>query len=327
MMASLEAFRQPITATGNNSGEVPASTWGLIHTGVVNTEYTGQGIKVAILDTGLNCHCPDFQNRHIVSRSFVKNETAHDGNGHGTHCTGIALGPGKPLKGPRYGVASGASIYVAKVLPDAGMANTRFVLEGIEWALDNQCRVISISLGNRVRFGETHSTSFERLGQQALASGSLVIASAGNDSYRDIDRLLPVSHPANCPSFLTVGAVDEQYKMYNRCNRTLNHGGGKVDLVAPGVGIHSAWTGSENYRTLDGTSMATSFVVGIAALWIEAFPEINVIELKNKLLAAASAIELPKEDVGAGLVQAPAQRLETYEFEVERHLVKHRRAT
>lgn len=306
-MSSSEALEQAITPGYNNMDKAASMTWGLIHTGVDDTDYTGQGVNVAILDTGLNLNHPDFESRNIITKSFVVNETVHDSNGHGTHCAGIALGSSKPMTGPRYGVANDANIYIAKVLPDAGMANTRFVLDGIAWALENQCQVISISLGNRVRFGETHSPSFEQLGQQALAQGSLIIASAGNDSYRDIDRLLPVSHPANCPSFLAVGAVDQQNKMYNRCNRALNHGGGKIDLVAPGVGIYSAWSVPDNYRLLDGTSMASSFVAGITALWIEAFPDLNIIELKNKLLTAAASIGLAKEDVGAGLVQAPGK--------------------
>lgn len=297
---------EPAQATGCTIGsESRSMTWGLVHCGVKNTGYTGQGVDVAILDTGLNLQHPDFKGRHIVSKSFAVNESVKDGNGHGTHCAGITLGPNKPVKGPRYGIAHGANIYIAKVLPDAGTANTRFVLQGLEWALENQCRIISISLGNRVRFGETHSPSFEQLGQQAAAQGSLIIASAGNDSYRDIDRLLPVSHPANCPSFLAVGAIDKYGKMYHRCNRSLNQGGGKVEVVAPGVDIHSAWSSPENYRSLDGTSMATSFVAGIAALWLEAYPDIHMSELKNRMLQAAAPLELPEEDIGAGLVQAP----------------------
>lgn len=298
-------LEQPLKQTSISRDEPLSLTWGLTHVGVSGTKFTGQGVKVAILDTGCNLDHADFSNRNVIAKSFVANESAHDGNGHGTHCAGIVLGSCTPQRGPRYGVAYGADIYIAKVLPDAGIANTRYVLQGIEWALDNQCRIISISLGNRVRYGESHSPAYEQLAQHALKQGSLIIAPAGNDSYRDIDRLLPVSHPANCPSILAVGAVDMQNKLYDRSNRSINPGGGNVGLVAPGVSIHSAWSSPEHYKTLDGTSMASSFVAGIAALWIEANPGISPIALKQKLLSTAIPLDLPQEDGGAGLVQAP----------------------
>ncbi len=304
-MPKLNTLESVLPSVTNGTDCDLTMTWGLKQTGVSNTRYTGKGIKVAVLDTGLNLHHPDFNTRVIHSKSFAVNETVHDGNGHGTHCAGIVFGSDKSSKRLCYGVAPGAEIYIAKVLPDSGMANTRYVLQGLEWALEMKCQIISLSLGNKVRYGENHSPSFEQLAQQALAQGSLIIASAGNDSYRDIDRLSPISHPANCPSILAVGAVDELGKMYERCNRSFNSAGGKMDLVAPGVDIYSAWLPPENYRSLDGTSMASSFVAGVAALWAEAYPGIGAEELKDKLLSAAKDMKLPKEDMGEGLVQVP----------------------
>src|SRR3546814_19432184 len=105
---------------------------------------------------------PDFSGRQIVSRSFVDDRDAHDGKGHGTHCAGIACGPAFPTAAPRYGVAGAAQLFVGKVLGDEGRGDDGGVLEGINWAIENQCDIVSMSLGSTLASGQTYSKVFER---------------------------------------------------------------------------------------------------------------------------------------------------------------------
>src|SRR5690606_4365372 len=136
------------------------STWGLQLTGASASTYTGSGIRIAILDTGLDHHHPDFTGRAIVARSFIDGADAHDGNGHGTHCAGIAMGPRHPNQAPRYGVAGDADMYIGKVLGDEGGGADGAVLDGINWAVENACHIVSMSLGSAVRPGDGYSRIF-----------------------------------------------------------------------------------------------------------------------------------------------------------------------
>ncbi len=135
--------------------DTASATWGLHATGVLNSSFTGRGIKVAVLDTGLDTRHPDFQNRRIQTQSFISGETAMDAHGHGTHCTGTACGPLRPSEGPRYSVAYEADIFHGKVLSDSGSGGDGGILAGIGWAMANGCQVISMSLGRATRPGET----------------------------------------------------------------------------------------------------------------------------------------------------------------------------
>ena len=195
-------------------------------------------------------------------------------------------------------------MFSGKVLRNSGAAHSRYVFEGIEWALNNACRIISISLGNRVRKGVVYSTSFEKAAQAAAKKNALIIAAVGNDSYRHLQRLLPVSEPANCPSIMSVGAVNQIEEMYNRSNAGINPNGGNVDLVGPGVSIRSSYVGKSQYKKLNGTSMATSFVAAIAAQYMEAFPNKTPTEIRALLTKNARPLHLSERDAGAGLVQA-----------------------
>jgi len=142
----------------------PSHTWGLIATRSAISRLTGQGIKVAVLDTGLFLAHPDFIGRSVVSRSFIPGVvSANDGHGHGTHCTGTACGALKPAVGPRYGIAHKANIFIAKVLSDQGSGVDGGILAGIDWAIANKCHVISMSLGANV---PTTTSFYETAGQR-----------------------------------------------------------------------------------------------------------------------------------------------------------------
>lgn len=279
-------------------------TWGIQETKVAESSYTGKGVRVAVLDTGLDLTHPDFAGRSIVSQSFIEDEQVQDGNGHGTHCAGIAAGPAKPSVLPRYGVAGEAELYIGKVLSNEGGGADGGVLEGINWAIENECRVVSMSLGSTLQDGQAYSEIFEEVAKRALAAGTVIIAAAGNDSRRP-DYIAPVSHPANCPSIVAVAAVDSSLQVAAFSSGGLVQEGGQVDVAAPGVAVLSAWPEPERYNTISGTSMATPFVSGIAALHAQAQPDARGRVLLSLVLQGTRRLALPSRDVGAGLIQAP----------------------
>lgn len=296
----------PTNQTRSVQAEVDESTvtWGLQATKAINSRFSGQGIKVAILDTGFDFTHPDFLGRQIASKSFVEDEDVQDGHGHGTHCVGTACGPQTPGTLPRYGVAYDAEIFVGKVLSNQGSGTDSQILQGIEWAIANGCHIISMSLGSPTRRGQSYSRIYEAVAQRALDRGTLIVAAAGNESRRSSGIINPVARPANCPSILAVAALDVQEQVANFSNRGLNLDGGQVDIAGPGVAVRSTWVMPTQYRTISGTSMATPHVAGIAALHAEA-RGVKGHELWNWLIRNARRLPLPSRDVGAGLVQAP----------------------
>lgn len=279
-------------------------SWGIAAVGADRSMYTGKGMRIAILDTGLDLQHPDFQNRAITARSFIEGEEPQDRNGHGTHCAGIAAGPVLPGAVPRYGVAGEAGLFIGKVLSDEGGGSDGSVLQGIDWAAENHCEIISMSLGSPALPGEPHSTVFETVARRALEAGTLIVAAAGNESRRP-EYIAPVGHPANCPSILAVGAVDRDMQVAPFSCGGLSGGGGEVDLAAPGVDIPSAWPMPQGHNTISGTSMATPFVAGVAALHGQADPGLRGAALAARLVESAWSPGLPQRDVGAGIVQAP----------------------
>lgn len=277
-------------------GEV---TWGLNKTGVAGSRYAGLGVRIAILDTGMDRGHLDFGGRHIVSKSFVTGETIDDYDGHGTHCLGTACGPVRPSVPPRYGIAHNCEILIAKVLDRHGLGRSGDILQGIDWALRQKCQIISMSIAAQVSPEEPFSIAYESVARRALDRGTLIVAAAGNDSQRELgEQPKPVSHPANCPSILAVGAVDVRLKVAGFSN------GGSVGIAAPGVNVYSCSAGSKPYDTLSGTSMAAPHVAGIAALHAEAKGVVGR-DLWESVTTGALSIDEPASDVGAGVVQAP----------------------
>jgi subtilisin family serine protease len=275
------------------------ATWGLQVTNVVQSPYSGRDVKVAVLDTGLNLAHPDFAGRKITSQSFVPGESVEDGYGHGTHCIGTACGPLRPPTLPRYGVAHESEIFVGKVLNDRGSGSDGQILAGINWAVANRCRVVSMSLGALTTVGETFSPIWEGVARQASEAGTLIIAAAGNTG-----PFGPVNRPANCPSIMAIAAVDVRLKVASFSAPARNPDG-LVDIAGPGVDVYSTVPMPTRYQTFSGTSMATPHVAGIAALLAEANPEASPAEIWRRLIQTARPLRLPSRRVGAGLVQAP----------------------
>jgi subtilisin len=247
-----EPITEPLAAL--NEAEL---TWGLQVTRAGSSRRTGRGIRVAVLDTGLDLQHPDFATRVIEAQSFVAGQAVQDGHGHGTHCIGTSCGPAAPQRLPRYGVATGAEIFAGKVLSNQGSGADRGILAGIQWAMVNRCAVVSMSLGAPTQIGAPPSRIFDQVGQRALRAGTLIVAAAGNDSNRP-SVVSPVSHPANCPSIMAVAAVDQQLRVARFSNAGLNPRGGQVDIAGPGVAVHSSWPRPVLYNRISGTSMATA---------------------------------------------------------------------
>ncbi|MFC4852532.1 S8 family peptidase [Actinophytocola glycyrrhizae] len=293
----------PVTDSEPQAVDETVFTWGLQVTGAPNSTATGEGVRVAVLDTGFDLEHPDFADRTVMSESFVQGEEAQDGHGHGTHCVGTSCGPREPGNGPGYGVAYKSEIYVGKVLSNQGSGADGGILSGIDWAMKNGCAVVSMSLGAPTQPGQAYSRTFERVATRALEKGTLIIAAAGNESDRRSDRINPVGHPANCPSIMAVSAIDAATRMAWFSCGTVDVTGA-IDLTGPGFDVYSSWPLPLRYKTISGTSMATPHAAGIAALVAQATGA-RGLELWARLSQFARRLPLPCTDVGAGLMQAP----------------------
>ena len=279
---------------GDVSAAAIGATWGLRACKVPPSNFDGNGIKVAVLDTGFDLGHPEFAGRPIVSNTFA-GQPVQDLNGHGTHTAGTACGPQSPA-GPlqRYGIAFRARMFIGKVLTNSGSGTQAGVLAGMNWAIANRCEVISMSLGAAI----PPQPSYTVAGAAALAAGCLIVAAAGNSSSRP-GTIRPAGAPANSPTIVSVGALDSSLRVASFSD------GGKVDIAGPGVNVFSSWPRPQLHNTISGTSMATPHVAGCAALWAQSNASLRGLALRAKLTSTARHLPFPATDVGAGLVQAP----------------------
>ncbi len=268
--------------------QVQGATWGLVQCKVPPSTRSGLGIKVAVLDTGMDLGHPDFPGRVAASASFV-GEPVQDLHSHGTHCIGTACGPKAPAGAtPRYGVAYQARIFVGKVLTNSGGGTSGSVLAGMNWAIANRCQVISMSLGAQTAVQAAYTAA----GNAALANGCLIIAAAGNAAAA-------TGAPANSPSIMSVASLDPTLGPSSFSNF------GKVEIAAPGRDVFSSVPRPNRYGIKSGTSMATPHVAGVAALWAQTSASLRGRLLWRKLQATARPLPFPPARVGRGLVQAP----------------------
>lgn len=306
----LERSTVPAKLAMRLAEDTSALTYGLQMIGFKEGQpkLTGKGVRVAVLDTGIDIDHPDFEDRFENEdrlRSFIDNEDIRDVVGHGTHCAGTVGGPLNPTRERRYGVAPECDLYIGKVLDNNGRGWDSDILDGISWAIQQKCRVISLSLGSRRGRGEAYSEPYERVAQRLMnrVDGTLMIAAAGNESMRHLGRIAPVGNPAACPSLLSVAAVDRVAQVaWFSCGQQDSIG--LVNVAAPGVRIYSSVPGG-GFGFKSGTSMATPHVAGIAALIFEKNPGFTPGEAWTQIASSAKPLPLPNSDVGRGLAQVP----------------------
>ncbi|GAA2756499.1 S8 family peptidase [Actinopolymorpha rutila] len=268
--------------------------------------YTGAGVKVAVLDTGIDTTHPDLAGRVGAAHNFTDTADAGDRFGHGTHVASIVGGSGAASDGARKGVAYGANLLNGKVLGDDGSGAMSWIIAGMEWAAgDEHADIVNMSLGSdpTVYGSNLVTAAVDRLSSD---DGTLFVVAAGNDGCDAC-----VLAPGDAPSALTVGAVDRGDQLADFSSR----GPGPVnlalkpDITAPGVGIWAARAedaqlgGSGPYLQLSGTSMATPHVAGAAALLSQARPDMTGPELKAALMSTAvPTAGLREYQQGAGRV-------------------------
>ncbi|NUR97309.1 MAG: S8 family peptidase, partial [Kribbellaceae bacterium] len=249
---------------------------------------TGQGVDVAVLDTGIDAAHPDFGGRIVASQSFVPGEDVTDRNGHGTHVASTIAGTGAASGGKEQGVAPGAGLHIGKVLGDDGSGQDSWILAGMEWAArDQHAKVISMSLGSGPTDGSDPMS--QAVNTLSAETGALFVIAAGNsgpDPYS-------VSAPGAADAALTVGAVDGNDRLAPFSSRgpRLGDSGLKPDLTAPGVDVLAARSqyspeGEGSYIAMSGTSMATPHVAGAAALLAHEHPDWTGRQLKDALVSS-----------------------------------------
>ena len=266
---------------------VSGATWGLIKCKVPPSLRSGAGIKVAVLDGGMDLGHPDFAGRTFVTQTFV-GQPVNDPVGHATHIIGTACGPKAPAGAtPRYGIGYKTLIHLGRVLSNGG-GTTATVLAGVNWAITNRCPAILLALGS----ASPAQAAYTAAGAAALNKGCLMIAAAGSGGG-------PTSSPANSPTIMAVASVDPTLVPSAFSNV------GKIEIAAPGRDVFSSVPRPVKYQTQSGTSQAAAHVAGCAALWAESSPSLRGLALWKKLQATARHLPFPSTRVGAGLVQAP----------------------
>ncbi|MGW0121807.1 S8 family peptidase [Streptomyces sp. NPDC003327] len=265
------------TFTINATQENPPS-WGLDRVDQTDTagdrKYTypdggGEGVTAYVIDTGVRVSHQDFGGRAADGFDAVDNDqTAQDGNGHGTHVAGT-------IAGTTHGIAKKAKIVAVRVLDDNGSGTTEQVIAGIDWVTKNHQgpSVANMSLGGGA------DPALDEAVQKAIASGVTFGVAAGNESA-DAGQ----GSPSRVPEAITVASSTKDDQQSDFSNF-----GSVVDLYAPGSDITSTWNDSDTgTKTISGTSMATPHVVGAAAVYLAGHPDATPAQVADALTGGAT---------------------------------------
>ena len=278
-----------------------ALNWGHLVTNVASARekfgVTGEGVKVAIISTGIDVNHEVFEAREIKARSFIPSgepdSKIHDSDGDGTFLAGLITS-----------IAPNCQLYIAKALRNDGVTSNGqdpWILPAIEWAIEEECDIILLPLGTNLPDGE-YPQSYQTLAQHALSRGCLVVGSAGNMSDRLNASIASVSRPANCPSIVAVTSVDRKLAVSNFAPRGTD--ASPIHLAAPGEKILSI-APDDQMELRTGTNVSAAYVAGILALVKEGSPNKSGLDLYNSVRNSAQKPNA-KEDYGHGLVDAKA---------------------
>ncbi|MBP0726862.1 S8 family serine peptidase [Bacillus sp. RG28] len=282
---SIEESNKPNIKVKQKDKNEDIETWGNTAIGAdlahIN-KYSGKKVKIALLDTGVSEH-PELKVKEGVS--FVDGVNSFsDDNGHGTHVAGIISA--QKDKSGIVGVAPDAEIYPVKVLDKEGTGSYSQVIDGIEWAIEKNVDIISMSFG-----GTIFSQSLYDEIKKAYDHGIIIVAAAGNSGYGEETEL----YPARYPEVVSVGAVS---KYFSRAN--FSSTGSSLDIMAPGTDIYSL-TNDGGYVSKSGTSMAVPFVTGSAALLLSSDKKLTNKEVVEKLYSTSTPLGNSNE-YGKGLI-------------------------
>ncbi|MFJ6834377.1 S8 family peptidase [Streptomyces sp. NPDC091209] len=275
--------------------------------------YDGTGVKIAVLDTGVDRTHDDLKTQVIAEKNFSGSPDTVDHVGHGTHVASIAAGTGARSGGTYKGVAPGAKVISGKVLNDEGFGDDSAIIAGMEWAADEGADVVNLSLGSSDSPGVDPLE--EEVNRLSAEKGILFAVAAGNDGEYGEST---VGSPGSADAALTVGAVDKDDKLasFSSIGPRVGDGAVKPDVTAPGVAITAAAASGSQFDTdpgiphpapgylqLDGTSMATPHVAGAAAILKQQHPTWTAAELKGALIASAKGGDYTVFQQGSGRIQ------------------------
>ncbi len=279
-------------AASDSSGSAP-QTWALdaIDAPKARGLGTGQGVVVAVLDTGVSVSHPDLSGRLLSGWNFVQNNgDTSDDAGHGTFVAGLIAGASGT---DHEGVAPGASILPVKILDRNGVGSTASFVAGINYAVESGARIINISAS-----GASDSAALNDALANAEAHGVLVVASAGNEAREE------VVYPAAIPSVLAVTATDQ-----NNALASFASFGSYIDVAAPGVDVWSSWwsvSSGDTHTTASGSSASAPLVSGVAAIIAGLRPDVSPAVIREIITGSAVDVGVPGVDAqtGFGVIDA-----------------------
>ena len=316
------SVRMSSAGTWSYDSWAPNTAWrGSIRLPQVEASYTGAGVTIAMIDTGI-AHSQDFGDRVLARVDLTPDHDGGDRFGHGTHMAGIMVGDGSSASGQWRGVAPGANLVSVKVAGADGSTDVSVVIAALQWVLANKALygidILNLSFGT----DSVQSYSVDPLNyaaEQVWLDGVFVVVSAGNRGMDTINK------PGDDPFVMTVGAADLKGTTDRSDDIVAPFSSGgwtvdgfmKPDLVAPGITIVStrspgstvetlhpeAWVG-EGYMKGTGTSQAAAIVSGVAALMYEADPWMTPDVAKATLLGTTYKLTTYRSHGGAGLVDA-----------------------